>query len=129
MKFRTLHTCIRVLDLEKSLEFYQKALGLKECSRKDDPVKKFTLVYLCDDTNGHEIELTYNYDQKEPYVIGTGYSHVAFEVEDLEKAHAFHTELGYTCTNIYSISDKPGNIYFVTDPDGYKVEIIRKDSM
>ncbi|MFV0518969.1 MAG: VOC family protein [Lachnospirales bacterium] len=126
MKFKILHTCIRVFDLEKSLEFYQKALGLKESRRLDNPEKKFTLVYLIDDETTHEIELTFNYDQPEPYVIGTGYSHIALEVEDLEKSHEYHTSLGYTCTNIYSVTDKPANIYFVTDPDGYKVEIIRK---
>ena len=62
MATRMLHTCIRVMDLEKSLEFYKNALGLVETRRKDFPEHKFTLVYLSDTPDGYEIELTYNYD-------------------------------------------------------------------
>ncbi|NOW22000.1 lactoylglutathione lyase [Clostridium butyricum] len=74
MATRMLHTCIRVMDLEKSLEFYKNALGLVETRRKDFPEHKFTLVYLSDTPDGYEIELTYNYDPEKPYDLGNGFS-------------------------------------------------------
>ncbi len=122
--FAFTHTCYRVLNLEKSIEFYQKAFGLEVVNKKDVPESKFTLVYLSDKPRNHEIELTYNYDQEKPYEMGTGYSHVAFNVTEIEKAHEYHKSLGYTVTDIYSISENESKIYFVTDPDGYKLEVI-----
>ncbi len=123
MDFKFEHSCIRVLNLEKSIEFYQKALNLKEVSRKDNPEKQFTLVYLTDSAHNFELELTYNYDKEEPYELGNGYSHICFKVDDVEKANAFHKELGVPCTDLYSPTGR-GFVYFITDPDGYKVEII-----
>ena len=67
MSVKMLHTCIRVMDLEKSLEFYQNALGLIETRRKEFPEHKFTLVYLSDKEGGYELELTYNYNPEKPY--------------------------------------------------------------
>ena len=66
MSVKMLHTCIRVMDLEKSLEFYKNALGLMETKRKDFPEHKFTLVYLSDKDGGYELELTYNYNPEKP---------------------------------------------------------------
>ena len=79
-KYRMAHTMIRVMDLEKSLAFYQDALGFKEVRRKDKPEGKFTLVYLGDGQTDFTLELTYNYDPEKPYVIGDGYGHLAVEV-------------------------------------------------
>lgn len=126
MKFEIVHTCIRVLDLEKSVDFYQKALGMKEVKRKDFPEEGFTLVFMGAEEGGHEVELTYNYDRKTPYTIGDGYSHLAMLVDDLEGAHRFHSEAGYTVTPIKALPDSPPKIYFIQDPDGYKIELIRK---
>ncbi len=126
MKFKALHTCIRVFDLEKSVEFYTKALNLVEVARKDNPEKKFTLVYLATEEGDHEIELTYNYDNP-PYELGNGYSHIAFSVEDFEETFAFHKEMGVTITEMYGITPGVVNIYFIKDPDGYKIEIIRAE--
>lgn len=124
MKFKAIHTCIRVYDLEKSIEFYQKALNLEITRRKDFPESKFTLVYLATENGAHEIELTYNYGA-EPYELGNGYSHIAFTVPNLEEAYEFHKEMGVTVTEPKSIDGRPANLYFIQDPDGYRVEIIR----
>ncbi|MFW5998769.1 MAG: VOC family protein [bacterium] len=125
LNYRFVHSCIRVMDLEKSVEFYKNALGLEESSRKDFPEGKFTLVYLKDDTGNFELELTYNYDQEEPYTIGDGYSHLAVVVDDLEQSHQKHKEAGYEVTDLMGLGESSGSYYFLTDPDGYDIEVIR----
>ena len=126
MSVKMLHTCIRVKNLESSYKFYKDALGLVETRRKDFPEHKFTLVYLSDKEGGYEIELTYNYDIEKPYEIGNGFSHTAIGVENLEEMRQKHIDLGYEVTDLKGLpGEKPG-YYFVTDPDGYKVEVIRK---
>lgn len=126
MKMKAIHTCIRVVNLEESIKFYENALGLKVTSRKDYPEDKFSLVYLGDGESGHELELTYN-EGHEPYELGNGYSHIAYEVDDLEKAHAEHEKMGYKVTKLSGLSDSnTPKFYFITDPDGYDVEIVRK---
>lgn len=124
MKIKMLHVCIRVKDLEKSLEFYKNGIGLIETRKKDFPEHGFTLVYLSDEDKAYELELTYNYDQAEPYELGNGYSHIAVAVEDLEEARKTHEEMGYQVTKIVSLPSSKTKYYFVIDPDGYKVEII-----
>jgi lactoylglutathione lyase len=126
MSVKMLHTCIRVKDLEKSLKFYKEGLELIETRRKDFPKNKFTLVYLSNEIGGYEVELTYNYDTEKPYEIGNGFSHIAIGIEELEKMREKHIALGYNVTNLKGLpGEKPG-YYFVTDPDGYQVEVIRK---
>lgn len=125
MSVKMLHTCIRVKDLEKSLEFYKDALGLIETRRIDYPEYKFSLVYLSNEEGGYEIELTYNYDQEVPYELGNGFSHTAIAVLDIEKEREKHIALGYEVTDLKGLPGRPADYYFVTDPDGYKVEVIR----
>lgn len=125
MAVKMLHTCIRVMNLEESLKFYRDALGLVETRRKDFPENKFTLVYLSDKPNGYEIELTYNYDPEKPYEIGNGFSHTAIGVSDLEGMREKHKSLGYEVTDLKGLPGEKPRYYFVTDPDGYKVEVIR----
>ncbi|BBK77113.1 lactoylglutathione lyase [Clostridium butyricum] len=127
MATRMLHTCIRVMDLEKSLEFYKNALGLVETRRKDFPEHKFTLVYLSDTPDGYEIELTYNYDPEKPYDLGNGFSHVAIGADDIVSLREKHMEMGYEVTDLKGLPGEPPRYYFVTDPDGYKVEVIIND--
>ena len=123
MKF--LHTCIRVKDLDASLKFYQEALGFKEVRLNDFPEYKFTLLYLqLEDDPDYELELTYNYDY-EPYDLGNGYGHIAVGVDDLETTHQAHQKAGYTVTDLSGLPGKPKMYYFITDPDGYKIEVIR----
>ncbi|MBM7615451.1 lactoylglutathione lyase [Alkaliphilus hydrothermalis] len=125
MQYKMLHTCIRVMDLEKSLAFYKEALGFKETRRKDFPDNEFTLVFLSDEEGHYEIELTYNYNPEEPYVIGNGFSHMAVATENLEASREKHMEMGYTVTKLMGLPGSPPRYYFVTDPDGYDIEIIR----
>lgn len=125
MAVKMLHTCIRVKNLEESLKFYKEALGLIETSRKDFPEYKFTLVYLSNEKGGYEIELTYNYDVEKPYELGNGFSHTAIGVENLEEFREKHMELGYKVTDLKGLPGEPPKYYFVTDPDGYQIEVIR----
>lgn len=125
MSVKMLHTCIRVMDLEKSIKFYRDALGLVETRRSDFPEHKFTLVYLSDAPGGYEIELTYNYNPETPYEIGTGFSHTAIGHPDIEALREKHIEMGYEVTDLKGLPGEAPRYYFVTDPDGYKVEIIR----
>lgn len=127
MSVKMLHTCIRVMDLEKSLKFYRDALGLLETRRKSFPEYKFDLVYLSDEIGGYEVELTYNYDPQEPYVIGNGFSHIAIGADDIEKMRAEHISYGYEVTNLKGLPGEAPKYYFVTDPDGYKIEVIRNN--
>ncbi len=129
MKYKLEHACIRVMDLEKSLKFYKEALGLEEVRRKDFPEWKFTLVYLTDEDRNFEIELTYNYNPEKPYELGNGFSHFALTVADLEGSHFAHKEAGYTVTDLKGLPGEKPMYYFVTDPDGYMIEIIRGGSL
>lgn len=123
---KMLHACLRVENLEASQQFYQDAFGFKETRRKEYPKHKFTLVYLALDGDDFEIELTYNYDHG-PYTVGDGFSHLALSSDDLEGDNAKHKESGYPTTDIKGLPGSPGRYYFVTDPDGYRVEVIRAD--
>lgn len=127
MSKKFLHTCIRVKDLDASLEFYTKALGFYEAERLDYPDYEFTLVYLEFEEGGYQLELTYNYDQEEPYDLGNGYGHIALGVDDLEAFQQDLIEAGYEeqVGKIMELSDGAARYFFVTDPDGYKIEIIQ----
>lgn len=119
MQFRFIHNNINVLDLEKSLAFYEKALGLKEISRKEASDGSFTLVYLGDSQTTHQLELTWLRDWDRPYNLGDNEFHLAFRVDDYEKAHQMHKEMGCIC-----YENPAMGIYFINDPDGYWLEIV-----
>ncbi len=125
MKYNMLHTCIRVMNLEDSIKFYTEALGLIETSRRDFPEHEFTLVFLEDESGHYQIELTYNYNPKEAYVIGNGFGHLALSTKELEESQKKHIEMGYKTTKLMGLPGTLPSYYFVTDPDGYEVEIIR----
>ena len=125
MKF--LHTMIRVKDLDKSYKFYTEELGFVESRRKEFPDKKFDLVYLkLPDSPDYELELTYNYDQEEDYELGTGYGHIAISHPDIKSLREEFLEKGFEVTELRGLSDNSDKYFFVTDPDGYKIEIIQK---
>ena len=126
MKYKLEHACIRVMSLEKSLKFYSEALGLEEVRTRDFPEWKFTLVYLTDEHKNFEIELTYNYDPEKPYELGNGFSHFALTVEDLEESYKEHKKSGYEVTDLKGLPGEKSKYYFVKDPDGYMIEIIRE---
>ncbi len=121
MKFTFCHNNFNVLNLEKSLEFYQKALGLKEVKRMNAEDGSFTLVYLGDGTTTHQLELTWLRDWDRPYNLGDNEFHLALEVEDFDKAFELHKEMGCIC-----FENKEMGIYFIADPDNYWIEFIPK---
>jgi len=121
---KMVHTCVRVKDLEASVKFYQDALNFEEKRRRDFPEHKFTLVYLTLPGDAYELELTYNYDHP-GYDLGNGYGHIAIATEDLEGLHAKHKEAGYNVTDLKGLPGIPPSYYFITDPDGYKIEMVR----
>jgi lactoylglutathione lyase len=121
MKFNFAHNNINVLDLEKSVEFYKKALGLTEVRRKEAADGSFILVFLGDGETNHNLELTWLKDWDRPYDLGDNEFHLAFTVDDYDAAHALHSEMGCICY------ENPGmGIYFIEDPDGYWLEIVPK---
>ena len=126
MKFKPIHSCIRVVNLEKSVDFYKNAFGFIETRRKDYPEDKFTLVYMAPEEGQFEIELTYNYDQEEDYELGTGYGHIAISHPDIKSLREEFLEKGFEVTELRGLSDNSDKYFFVTDPDGYKIEIIQK---
>lgn len=127
LKTKMLHTCLRVKNLEESVKFYKEALGFFEKTRRDFPKHKFTIVYLTDGDSDYELELTYNYDREYTYEIGNGFSHIAVGVENLEGLRDEHIEKGYEVTDLKGLPGERPRYYFVTDPDGYRVEVIRQD--
>ncbi|MFZ7131744.1 MAG: VOC family protein [Eubacteriales bacterium] len=126
MEYEIVHSCIRVMNLERSLKFYEEALNFKEVRRKDFPKDGFTLVYLSDGSSSHQLELTFNYNQEEPYIIGNGYSHLAVVVEDLESSYENHQQMGYQVTKLSGLPGSEPKFYFISDPDGYAIEVIRR---
>ena len=118
MRFTFAHNNINVLNLDRSLAFYRKALGLAEVKRLEMP--GFTLVYLGDGTGSHLLELTWLHERKEPYNLGDNEIHLAFFADDLEAAYALHKSM-----DCISFENKDMGLYFITDPDGYWSEIMR----
>ncbi|MDU5333677.1 VOC family protein [Enterococcus sp.] len=118
------HTCVRVKDLEASVKFYQEAFGFEESRRRDFPDSKFTLVYLTLPGDEYELELTYNYDHA-AYDLGDGYGHIAISSDNLEKLHEEQKNKGFNVTDLKGLPGTDPSYYFITDPDGYKIEVIR----
>ena len=122
MKFTFAHNNINVVDLEKSIDFYKKALGLEVIREKTAEDGSFKLAFLSDGVTEHQLELTWLRDLgKDHYDLGDNEIHLAFAVDDLEAARAMHKEMGCVCFENHKM-----NIYFIEDPDGYWTEIIRK---
>ena len=124
---KAIHTMIRVRDLDRSIDFYDRAFGLKIADRFD--FDGFTLVYLRNDENDFEIELTWNEGQEEPYSHGTGYGHVAVCVDDASAEHARFESAGLAPNDVKEFQ-RDGSLmarfFFVQDPDGYKIEVLER---
>lgn len=119
MKFTFAHNNFNVLDLDKSLTFYKEALGLIETRRHEASDGSFTLVYLGDETTPHLLELTWLKEWDRPYNLGDNEFHLAFQVDDFESAFKKHKEMDCVC-----FENPDMGIYFISDPDGYWLEIV-----
>jgi lactoylglutathione lyase len=123
-KLRSLHAMLRVRDLDAALDFFLKNLGLREVRRRESESGRFTLVFLATGAPGDrsEIELTYNWDQKEPYATGRFFGHLAFEVADIYE----------TCERLQTSGvailrpPRDGHMAFVKSPDGHSIELLQK---
>lgn len=123
---KAIHSMIRVLDEARSVDFYGKAFGLKVADRFG--FDGFTLIYLRNDEADFEVELTVNHDRSEPYNLGDGYGHIAFAVGDLDAEHARFTSLGLNPNPVKEFFREGAllaKFFFVTDPDGYKIEVLQ----
>ncbi|HEU0029153.1 MAG TPA: VOC family protein [Kofleriaceae bacterium] len=121
---RYLHTMVRVKDLPAALRFFCDGLGLSELRRRDSEAGRFTLVFLGERAEGDspQIELTYNWDQQEPYSSGRNFGHVAYEVEDIYAACQRFIDLGYAISR----PPRDGRMAFVRSPDLISVELLQR---
>ena len=119
MKFTFDHNNFNVLDLGRSLRFYEEALGFREVRRKEAPDGSFILAFLGDGETGHALELTWLRDRSAPYDLGDNEFHLALRVDDYAAAHERHARMGCIC------HENPAmGIYFIHDPDDYWIEIL-----
>ena len=119
VKGRFDHFNFNVLDLDRSIRFYEKALGLKEVRRMEAPDGSFILVYMGEEKTGFLLELTWLRDREEPYDLGEGEFHLCMRVPgNYDAVRAYHKQMDCVC---YENTDM--GLYFINDPDGYWVEI------
>ena len=120
MEFKMIHNNFNVLNLEKSMKFYEEALGLKEQRRKVAEDGSFILVYMGNENAPHQLELTWLRDWGKPrYDLGDNEFHLCFRVNDYDAAYQKHKKMGVICY------ENPGmGLYFIADPDGYWIEIV-----
>ena len=124
---KAIHMMIRVLDEERSVAFYREAFGLEIADRLD--FDDFTLVYLRNDENDFEVELTINKGETNAYDLGNGYGHVAFCVDDLDAEHARFEAAGFAPRKIVEFNRDGAllaRFFFVQDPDGYQIEVLQR---
>ena len=121
MTFAFNHFNFNVLDLERSLKFYDEALGLKVVREKRAADGSFIINFLGDGATGFQLELTYMTERTEPYDLGEQEYHLAFVTDDMAAAHEKHEQMGCICFETPAMG-----IYFIEDPDGYWIEIVPK---
>ena len=126
---RLLHTMIRVKDLDKSLHFYNELLGMKLLRKRDYPTGKFTLAFVGygEETDSTVIELTHNWDQAEPYALGSAFGHLAIGVPDVYKACEQLAAAGVKVPRPAGPMAHGGSVIaFIEDPDGYRIELVQR---
>ena len=124
-----LHTMIRVLDLDKSIDFYTRHLGMRLLRRKDYPSGEFTLAFVGygDEDSNSVIELTHNWGQKEPYTLGSGFGHLAVSVPDIYGTCERLAKEGVRIPRPPGPMKHGGSVIaFIEDPDGYKIELVER---
>lgn len=120
MKF--LHTMVRVLDLDQSVEFFTQKLGLVETRRKEVEAGRFTLVFLATAPGESEIELTYNWDQEEAYTTGRNFGHLAFSVKNIYDYCKMLMDKGVTILR----PPRDGHMAFIRTPDQISIELLQE---
>lgn len=128
MAQKLIHGCIRVHDIDKTMKFYTELFDFTVKREKKYPDFGFDLIYLTVPGSDFEIELTYNYES-EPYDIGNGFSHFAISVDDVEAMHKACLESEFETTEMKSLSDGSVSYFFVTDPDGYRLEVMEHGAL
>ena len=119
MQFKMVHENYNVADLDKSLAFYEKALGLYEISRKVAKDGSYIIVFIGNGASDFRLELTWLRDHPQKYDIGEEEFHLAFRTDDYKAAHDLHEEMNCIC-----YENTVMGIYFIQDPDGYWLEIV-----
>ena len=128
-KYRLLHTMIRVKDMDKSIDFYTRLLGMKLMRKQDYPSGEFTLAFVGygDEASDAVIELTHNWGQETPYDLGTGFGHLAVGVPDIYGTCEALTKEGVKIPRPPGPMKHGGSVIaFIEDPDGYKIELIER---
>ncbi len=123
MKFSLAHTNINVVDLARSIKFYEDALGLTVLRRKKHPQGEYEIAFLTDEAGTYALELTWLKNHPQPYELGDNESHIAFVADDFENAQQLHRRMGVIC-----FENPAMGVYFIEDPDGYWLEIVPKRS-
>lgn len=118
-EYKMVHQNFNVADLDKAIEFYNKALGLTVQRRSASPDGAYEIAFVGNDTTDFGLELTWLRDHPQKYNLGECEFHLAFRVDDIEAAREYHRELGCICYE----NTKLG-VYFIMDPDGYWLEIV-----
>ena len=124
---KILHSMIRVIDENKSIDFYRKAFGLEVAQRF--PLDGLTALYLRNRENDVELELVIKHGRTEPYLHGDGYGHLAVAVDDIAMERARFEALGLNPTPVAEFIHEGvlvAKFFFVEDPDGYKIEVVQK---
>jgi len=119
MKFALTHNCINVLDLERSMRFYEQALDMKEVRRLTDEEGNYILSFIANENATHQIELTWLKERTEPYNLGDNEIHMGLVTDDYEAALTKHKAMGVVC-----FENTEFGVYFIEDPDGYWIEIV-----
>ena len=124
---KTIHMMVRVLNEEKSVQFYKTAFDLDIADRFE--FDGFTLIYLRNPENDFEVELTINHGRTDPYTHGDGYGHIAFAVDDVDAEYKRFSDAGLSPTDVKEFHRDGAlmaKFFFVQDPDGYKIEVLQK---
>ena len=132
MTARYIHTCYRIVEPEKSIDFYVNKMGLKKVGEMHFDTATNYFFAVEEDASEPMLELTHNHGQEEPYDLGNGYSHVAFTVDDLEETIAGLEGQGVEIAlqpKTMTVENHDYKIAFIVDPDGYRIELVERGTM
>lgn len=127
---KMIHTMLRVKDAARSIKFYHELFQL--CEKRRVELDDFSLIYLGNADSDFELELTCNHDPDISYQLGDGYGHLAFAQTNISLLYEQAKSLGYSPNDIkyfYDKEDLIATLFFIEDPDGYKIEVIEKSSI